>query len=560
MTRLDWHVNFVRNKLALARFLHSLAWTAMIFLALLWVGLVVDRAFHVHLPKPGLWLLAGAAATIVSALIWALIQRPTAHLAAILIDERLGLKEKFSTALYIQNLNDPFARAAILDAQRTAENVSLHRRFPLPFPRNSIGTFAVALGALLTFWLMPPLDLLGHEKAREEQVRVQQKAEEAKKSVQQALARVTATPKGVADEEVLKQAKRDLDLALAQITRDPDKAKRSAAKALQDVSESIKQQMQANQRVATAANDAKAFKSLMPAADEKGPVADAQRAIAKGDFEQAVDELEKTVEKFDKMSDEEKKKAAEQMQKMAQQLQQMASDKQQQQQMQQMMKQMQAAANTQAQAQQMAQSAQQMGQAMQQASQNGGKQGAGQRASQQMGQAKGAMQQQLAAMQAMKADAQQVAAQQAAAQAAADAAAGQCNAGGGGQGKQGQQGWAGGGNPNWKEGPNQPGNPGQGPGGFGVGQGPRNFKAEAPYAVKQEISSSEDIEGGKILASTLVKAQSEKGKSKVQLQQIMAQGEKESTDEVEQDRISRQSQQAVKEYFRSMAEEASKQQ
>jgi len=63
--------------------------------------------------------------------------------------------------------------------------------------------------------------------------------------------------------------------------RDPGKTKRSAARALADVDQALKQAIAKNQDYATAENDAKAFKSMNAAADEKGPVADAQRHLAK---------------------------------------------------------------------------------------------------------------------------------------------------------------------------------------------------------------------------------------------------------------------------------------
>jgi hypothetical protein len=559
-----------------------------------------------------------------------MIKRPSAEAAAVAIDERLALKEKFSTALYVRPLKDPFAQAAVRDAERTADNVSLHKRFPVEWPRTLIWTTAMTLAVVGTFFWLPSMDLLGREQARREQVKVEQQQQDAKKVVQQALARVNATPRGAADEEIIKRAQRDLANIINAPIHDPEGAKRSAAKALQDVGEGIKQQMASSQRFADAQSDAKAFKSLLPAADEKGPVADAQRAIAKGEMDKAVDELTKAVDNFDKMGDDQKQKAAEQMQKMSQQLQQMAQDpnvqkqiqqqlqqqmgmnqqqaqqmaqqmqqaaqgdkqaqqqlqqqaqqmlkqmnngqgpnQQQQQQIQQMMKQMQAQANTQQQAQQMAQAAQQMAQAMQQQQQQqqgqkqqgqGQKGGQQQANQQQMAQGQAAMKQQLQAMQAMKADAQQVAAAQQAAQQAAQEAAGQCQAGGQ-QAKPGQQGnqqWAGNNNGGWKQGQNNQGNPkpNQGQGGFGIGAGPRDYKEEAPYDVKQEVDKSEDIDGGKILASTLVKARSEKGKSSVGLQQMAQRAQQEATDEVEQDRIGKAAQQAVKEYFRSVAEDA----
>ena len=168
-----------------------------------------------------------------------------------------------------------------------------------------------------------------------------------------------------------------------------------------------------------------------------------------------------------------------------------------------------------------------------------------------MAQAAQAMQQQLQAMQAMKADAQQVAAAQAAAAAAAQDAA---NAMNGGQGQGGQQPgqnpgqWGGQGQQgNWGNGNNQ--NPGQGPAGGGIGVGDRTFKEQAPYQLKDEISQSKDIEGGKILASTLIKAKSVRGESKVGEATVAPPPEQEAADEVEQERISRPAQQAVKEYF-----------
>ncbi len=623
MSRLDRHVALVQNKLALSRFLYGLAWALLIYAGLVWVAVVVDRVMHVRPARAEIWFWAGVGVSVLAAVVYALVKRPTAEAAAVAIDDKLALKEKFSTALYVRPLKDPFAQAAVKDAERTADNVSLNKRFPVEWPRAAIGTLAMFLAVWLTFWQLPSMDLLGREQAIAKAKQEQQKTEDVKKVVQQALARVNATPKGAADDEVIKRAKSDLANLLNNPVHDPDQVRRSAAKALQDVGEAIKQQMSSSQRFADAQSDAKAFKNLLPADDEKGPVADAQRAIAKGELDKAVDELSKATDKFDKMTEEEQKKAADQMKKMAQQLQQMAQDpnvqkkveqqlqqqipgmtqqqaqqmaqqmqqaaqgdkkaqqqlqqqaqqmmkqmnngqgpnQQQQQQMQQMMKQMQAQANTQQQAQQMAQAAQQMAQAMQQQAKNGqqGKSAQGQQQSQQMAQGKQAMQQQLQAMQAMKADAQQVAAAQQAAQQAAQDAANAPNGGQGGKGQQanGQQKW-GGNNGQWQQGQNNQGNPkpNQGMGGAGIGAGPRDQKEEAPYAVKQEIDSSKDIEEGKILASTLVKAKSEKGKSTVGLQQVAQKAEKESTDEVEQERISRQAQQAVKEYFRSVADDA----
>src|SRR5439155_13769254 len=100
--------------------------------------------------------------------------------------------------------------------------------------------------------------------------------------------------------------------------------------------------------------------------------------------------------------------------------------------------------------------------------------------------------------------------------------------------------------------------PNQGRGG-GQAAGDRTYKEQAPYAVKQEVSQSQDQEGGKILASTLIKSKSIKGESHVATADVAKPPEQEATDEVEQERISKPAQQAVKEYFSAWQKEATQQ-
>ena len=74
--------------------------------------------------------------------------------------------------------------------------------------------------------------------------------------------------------------------------------------------------------------------------------------------------------------------------------------------------------------------------------------------------------------------------------------------------------------------------------------------------MKQEVSQSEDIEGGAILANTLVKDKSIKGESKVKLSQAAQSALSQETDEIDQERISRQAQKVVKGYFETLQHEA----
>jgi len=611
MSRLDRHVALVQNKLTLAKLLTALAWSLLVFGALVWIAILVQRIFAVALPRQMIWFWCGLGVSVISAAVYAFLHRPSRHQAAVAIDEKLALKEKFSTALYVRPSTDPFAAAAVKDAERTADQVNLHNQFPLRVPpRPAAGTVAVALVAFLTAWLLPTMDLFGRQERLRLAALQEQQKQQIEKDVKKALAVIEQAPQAVKDDQQIKAAKAELQNLLARPIREPSKARSTALRALQDV-DSIRQKIKDTKNFAEAQNQFKAWKTAMQPIDESGPVGKAQSHMAKGEFTEAINELSAAVKNFDKMSEPEKEKAAQQMQNMANQLQQMANDpkqqqqmqqqlqkmgasqqqaqqmvkqmqqaangdkqaqqqlqqqankmmqqmnngqgpnQQQQQQIQQMMQQMQAQAAAQQQAQQMQQAAQQMAQAMQAQAQAGQQQGQqGQQGQGKQGGQQGNAGQQMAnAQQQMQQQLQQM---QAAQQAAQAAQAGMANAGGGNNGGQqpgqgqGQVQW-GQGNAQWGQG--NPQQKGQGMGGPGIGAGGKAEVAEAPYQVQQEVTTGHVHEDGKILASQLVKAAAVKGESKIDISQAAASELKDATDEIDQDRIPRAAQKAVRQYF-----------
>src|SRR2546430_11463771 len=104
-------------------------------------------------------------------MIGAIVNRPSRKAAAVAIDQKLGLREKISTALYVRNSTDPFAMAAVKDAEQTAEKVVLnyYQHFPLQPPRAIYGMCATVCAAIIAFLFMPTLDLFGHEAALKQQ-------------------------------------------------------------------------------------------------------------------------------------------------------------------------------------------------------------------------------------------------------------------------------------------------------------------------------------------------------------------------------------------------------
>lgn len=78
--------------------------------------------------------------------------------------------------------------------------------------------------------------------------------------------------------------------------------------------------------------------------------------------------------------------------------------------------------------------------------------------------------------------------------------------------------------------------------------------AEAPFTIKEEVSKSKDNKDGKIIAATFVKADALKGESKAAVKEVAESAVRDATDEVDTERVSRQAQKVVKDYFGSMGE------
>ncbi len=616
MSRLDQHVAAVQNKLAFGRFINSLMWTMCIFAALVTIDLLVAKYVRVQLPHPKIWFWSGAGVAALAAMVFAIMKRPSRKIAAVAIDDKLGLREKISTALFMRNSTDPFAMAAVKDAEATAQKVVInyYQHFPMRFPRVAYGTVAMFIVALLVSFL-PSYDLFGREAAIKEQNEIEANRVKATEQVKQALATVEAVPKTVANDEAIKKAQIDLQNLLKQPIKDPSQASRSAMKALQDAKEAIKKQAENNAKYAETQDQMKNLsRNVMPPPEEKGPVADAQRKIAEGKFTEAFSKLDDVVKKFDQMDQKQQEEVAKQMQQLAKQLQQAAGDpakqqqqiakqlqqqlgmnqqqaqqmakqmqaaaqgdkdaqqqiqqqmqqqmkqmnngqgptQAQQQQMQQAMQKMQAQANSSSAAGQMAQAAQQMAQAMQQQAQNG-QQKAGQQQGQQMAQGLGQMQKQLQDMEAAAQDAAQIAAAQQNMQEQIEDAGEQ--AGQGGQSDPGGkvQGRQDGANP-WAAG--DPQGKGAGMGGPGIGAGGRAAKNPSPFASKPEMDSSPDNQKGKVLASTYIKDNHPiAGKSGETLKDVAEAAQKEADDEVDNERIGLQARSTVAKYFKTMTDE-----
>ena len=326
MTRLDRQIAAVRTKLTLDRFLS--AWAAAL-LAGAGVALVyvLGRTFSpLRLPHET-WFAGGLlAATAVYGLGVALRRRPGPLDAAAAIDDRLGLHEKFSTALHARSQTDPFSRAAVLDAEHAAESTLLRGQFKLHWPRAAGPAFVTALTAAAVLYTVPPRNLFasGRPATQLAKAATPQARQQAKAVVEKSLAVLDHAPQAAADQNAVKLAKSELQELLKKPDFDPAAAQRKALSALQDL-QRANEQIQKTQSFADAKRNEQLLTKLKPEDQETGPVADASRELAKGNVDQAVQKLNDTVQHFDQLTDAQKQQAAQQMKQLAAKLQQQAA-------------------------------------------------------------------------------------------------------------------------------------------------------------------------------------------------------------------------------------------
>ncbi len=204
MSRLDSHVAAVQRKLTLGIFLEWLATSGFVLAVLALLTILLQRALKVGVPVQTLW--AGIGLGVVAALALTIVNRPSREYAAVAIDEKLALKEKFSTALHVRQMADPFAQAVVRDAERTAETVHLGGQFPLSMPRAGYGAVFVAVMAVLAFMFVPQMDLLGKEAREQTKLEEERKIAESKQLLKDAIVKIESMPAAIRSDETFRLA------------------------------------------------------------------------------------------------------------------------------------------------------------------------------------------------------------------------------------------------------------------------------------------------------------------------------------------------------------------
>ncbi|MBI5864638.1 MAG: hypothetical protein HZB38_09040 [Planctomycetes bacterium] len=159
--RFRLNLNTMLDRAALAVVLAAGLWS------LAWIG---DRALGLGLPL--IWTFGGAAGlACVGTTVLSILARSSRLAAAVELDRAAGLKERVSSAHAIAGSADPFAQAAVRDAEKTAARVHVPAHIPVRAPRLWPWTSATVLAALLLYAFMPQLNLLASLRKKDDSAR-----------------------------------------------------------------------------------------------------------------------------------------------------------------------------------------------------------------------------------------------------------------------------------------------------------------------------------------------------------------------------------------------------
>ncbi len=569
MTKIREQVQRTQRQLWLNRWFIWLTWTSTTALALLAIILFVVKLMGWSAPLGwialGLLLASGMVATVVS-----LARRADAVTAAAALDDAAGLRERISTGLYCETSQDPYARAVVADAERISASLSVRRHIPLRTPRSCWYT---GLAAFVVFvLLLLPTGWIDRQEAKADlpDRDVLERRDVAIKE------RINLIKKEAKVNEALKDnpAMNELIAGLDELAKDPaaapDARRHEAVKKLDKAADALRKQ-RSSEKFDRLAEMKKMLRSIKPEGDKDSPAHKLSEALAEGDFKSANEAIQALQQQLADMKSADN---AEATQKMQEQLARLAAQLEKAADTSQLQKKLEQAGLSPEDAKKMLEKAakgdmselekqlaklglpqQQMSSLMQQMRKRAQACNACRNMSGALSQAASAMQQgqnsdasrglqsaggQLGELEMLEQEMNQLESQMSALESAKDSMnqCSQCQGTGtcGGQPCRACQGSG------FQTSPSGMGPRGQGRGGLAP---------ESPANVAFKVERTRVFTGpGRVIGQFLVEGEQVKGEAATKLVEVIAAEERNATDAINRDRIPRQYQQSVKEYFR----------
>jgi len=301
-------------------FLDQLAW------ALAWAGMVAaaavaaERALAFAVFRPWMLGVLVGAAVLAAGGLWVL-RRPSRMEVALLVDDRLCLRERFSTALALASSEDPFAVAACTEAREAAERLDLRDEFRVRPSRRWLYPVLSWSAAAAVIAFLPTLDLLGYARRQRSSQEEARRLEQARAEVKQVTDRVNMTVQQMGDKDLSSELSKLGEMKDALKAED---VKRQAIRKLDELAERLKK-LQGSEKMESLKEMQEMLKGVRSPA--QGLSSELNRSVAKGDFQQAAAILKELLKQIEegKLSAQQKEALAKQLDDLGKQLEDLAA-------------------------------------------------------------------------------------------------------------------------------------------------------------------------------------------------------------------------------------------
>jgi hypothetical protein len=244
------------------------------------------------------------------------LRQPSRMHAALLIDERLELKERFSTTIMIDGSEDPFARAAQNQARNHANSMRLDSHFPIRFSSRWYYTASSWAILFAIFIFLPQQDLFGYISKKNVRDQETIRREVAKDAIKKAATPIKLALKRLGDEGLSSDLAKLDPLMNREL---PEDAKRQAIRKLGDISDKLKK-LQATTKMESVEIAKQMMRQLK--GTPQGLSQKLGMELAKGNFSKASDMLRQLQKQMEdgKLTDDQKKRLSKQLKDLATQL------------------------------------------------------------------------------------------------------------------------------------------------------------------------------------------------------------------------------------------------
>jgi septal ring factor EnvC (AmiA/AmiB activator) len=309
---LQRQVARVSRRLFLQTLVDQLVWCWVGALAVS-AGWFLVRLYALGQPVDGWsWLVAAGALGVASlvGLVLAFLRAPSRLAAALLLDDRFGLRERVTTSMTLPAgiEQTPAGRALLADAGARVEKLDVSSRFPLRLSWSAALVPAGALALLLGAFFLEPLK--GQAKGNTDTLaEAPQNAAEIQEKMQKL---VNKTPEKAEEKKdqskEMQQIEAELD-KLVNKPRDTKEALHERTQEINDIEAEIKQrEKDLNDKTQALKEQLKNLDRFSKKNDPDGPATPLEKALAQGDFKKAAEEIEKLEKKLDdeKLTEQEK--------------------------------------------------------------------------------------------------------------------------------------------------------------------------------------------------------------------------------------------------------------